>query len=546
MVSTNAMKKQSIALLLLGTVIADVGVAMEPLLPLVPEVVGEERWDFPLGKEVQHGEVRPAQRSGVRGLEWHYEFPAGRSAPAMTWPFPASHPVAERMGLFFRGDGSGHILRVSCYFEETERWHRLADVPLDHASWQYLEIFAGNPLHKFHKGVTAFRFEVVRGPDAQAEEGILAFANPQLISPTLLDLPLQPSHAPSPMFNTWGGAALPQIQVAAEVGVGMHMVPISFFSRPVEQRVEAAVRRLPEIHRLGMMPGLAFYNHPGRDWLEANPELGVQTHEGRIYDGGGAYTSLWNPEARRLWREHIQASLKELKRQDILPLARMVMINPGEEGEVSYAWSDIWAHDPYAKQAWRDYLERKYTTVQAMNADFRSAYRSFDDVEPPIAPHPDREHAVFADFYRLSMLRYCVEMADAVRTVWEPDYWLWMTHTVGPPDRRYYSARYPLFYIEQLQRLGLMDYAHIAVLGWQTRADVDLMRSLGARIIGETDVVMRLDRLLWTFDQSEHFGTDGVFIGAAEALATPAGEITDVGQASVERISAFKHPVPPK
>ena len=128
------------------------------------------------------------------------------------------------------------------------------------------------------------------------------------------------------------------------------------------------------------------------------------------------------------------------------------------------------------------------------------------------------------------MLRYCVFLADAVSEVFTPKYWLWMAHTLPRYPNRYYSARYPIFYSENLRRLGYVDYIHIAALDWQGVEDVRRLQSLGGvKVIGEIDVVPTPKRLQWTFQQCDKFGTNGVFIGVIEHL-TKEGKLTPIGE----------------
>jgi len=119
-------------------------------------------------------------------------------------------------------------------------------------------------------------------------------------------------------------------------------------------------------------------------------------------------------------------------------------------------------------------------------------------------------------------------------------YWLWMVHSLPCYPNRFNSARYPLFYTENLRRLGYMDYAQTAVLDWQGVEDVQYMQNLGgAKVIGEVDVIPTEERLEWTFDQCKKFGTDGMFIGILEQLSSE-GKLTDIGKACQQRIQKFR------
>ncbi len=117
------------------------------------------------------------------------------------------------------------------------------------------------------------------------------------------------------------------------------------------------------------------------------------------------------------------------------------------------------------------------------------------------------------------MLRKCVAMADTVLRYFRPRHWMWMLHTREGYAKRFYSARYPIFYARALRQLGCLDIAHLAGLDWQDIQDVQKVKSFGVRTVCEIDVQPTADRLKWTFSQADKFDFDGVFIGVAEPLS---------------------------
>jgi len=369
----------------------------------------------------------------------------------------------------------------------------------------------------------------------------LLLSGMELVSPVVVTVPLQNKKVPSPVFDTWGGAGRQQMLDSKPVGTTIHIAPINFFGNTaVPQRVAYASKAVKWADEAGLMPAIQFYNHPGK-WLDEHPEMFAKNQDGQIQRGGGTFTSPWNPDARALWRQHIIDCLQRLKENDLLKYIQVVEISPGEEGELCYHWTNIWAFDDYAITAYRDYLKEFYQNdVSRLNRDWAASYEKFDDILPPDGYYPDRRHWVFTDFYRLSMLRYCVFLADSVKRVFAPKYWLWMTHTLPGYPGRFYSARYALFYAENLRRLGYLDYAQIAALDWQGVEDVQYLQSLGGvKVIGEIDVCPTEERLKWTFDQCKKFGTDGVYIGVMEPLSS-GGKLTALGKLCQQLIRDFE------
>jgi hypothetical protein len=219
----------------------------------------------------------------------------------------------------------------------------------------------------------------------------------------------------------------------------------------------------------------------------------------------------------------------------------VVQLCPGEECELCFHWNGVWAFDDYAIKAYREYLRNFYQNdLKQLNTDWYSDFKDFEEILPPRDYYPDRAHWVFTDFYRLSMLNYCVYLADSVKSVFTPKYWLWMTHTLPNYPNRFYSARYALFYAENLRRLGYIDYAQIAALDWQSVEDVRYLQSLaGLKVIGEVDVQPTEERLKWTFEQCRKFRTDGVFIGVIENLSSE-GKLTALGESGRQLIMDFR------
>jgi len=518
------------------------------LLSAVPTVVGETSVALPIARDID-GTWRCSGQLSVKkaAANWMLRsvvdiaYSGGPDNPDLhlDYVLKEDHPAAERLRFWIKGDGSNSDLLVLCYYAPKEKWISLASVKLDFQGWRHLEIPAGNPIHRFHSAVTRFRFKITSINDWFS--GGIMLSGMELVTPKLVKLPLKEKEIPSPFFNTWGGADKEHISFAPKIGTTMHMAVIDGpTGGDASNRVDYATKAVEWCRDFGIMPGIAFYNNPGPAYMASHQDMLVKNSFGKRYDRhGGAFTSPWNPAAREMWREHIIRCLEHLKAREALQHVRLVELCPGEESEVSFEWGHVWAFDEHAIKAYHAYLETLYgNDIVKLNADWGSSHASFGDIVPPEAFYPDRAHWVFADFYRLSMLRYCVFLADSVRRSFTPEYWLWMTHTIGAYPQRFYAARYPLFYAENMRRLGCLDYAQLAALDWQTPEDVDYLRRRGVRVIGEVDVAPTPERLEWTFGQCRKFGTDGVFIGVLE-IHSEDGQLTSVGKLCRKLIQNF-------
>lgn len=485
---------------------------------------------------------RPAD-APVDGAAWNLAYDLAQAA-GWEIALPLAALPAERFDVWLKPDGSGNVLRVEAWYAPQATWLHQADIVLADDAWQHLVIPAGNPLQAFHPEVPRLRLTVVAGAAAKLAVGRIALRDPRLVRTEPVAVPLPLTLPPAPAFDTWGGPGPSQIARVADTGVTMHMLPIEFpDGRPVTERVRYAAQAIPQVKEAGLVVGLAFNPTPSADWLAAHRALLCRGPE-EVYDRpGGAFLSPWNPTAEQLFCDHIRDTLRQLERQGLLADVEVIELCPGEEGEISFEWHQVWAFDPAALAAYRVFLQKHYEDdIDAVNQDWGTAYPSFAEIEPPRDYWPDREHWVFTEFYRSSMLRRCVTLADAVEDVFRPNFWLWLPHAIGNARQRFFSARYPAYYVENLRRLGCGDYMHVAVLDWQTPEDVRQLRGYGARIIGEVDVAPSRERIDWTFRQAVRFGCDGVFLGVVERLADEQTEtLTATGRLVRELTETFRH-----
>jgi len=517
----------------------------------VPKVVGETNVPLPITENIpavwQSSGDLTLLKSGTTWmgqdvLEINYRVQSGSAS--IIYTLPSNHLASERLRFWLKGDSSGNTLSISCYLSSDLAWLPQTDIVLNFNGWRHFEIPASNPIYLYYNTVTQFRF-VLGGPSSSSQRQLL-MSNMELVSPELIKAPLPYKDIPSPAFDTWGGPSQDQIIASVPVGTTIHIAPINFFGwgSTVAERCGYATQAVKWVNDAGLTPAIQFYNYPG-DWMDTHLDMMVKNQDGQYQIGdGGAFTSPWNPNARALWRQHIIDSLNYMKANNRLQYVKVVQISPGVEGEVSYEWGNVWAFDDYAIAAYRDYLRTLYNNdITQLNVDWNSSHTSFDNLIPPGEWYPDRAHWVFTDFYRLSMLENYIFMANAVKEVFTPDYWLCMVHTIPSYPMRFYSARYSLFYAENMARLGTLDYAQIAALDWQHKEDVNYLQSKGLTVIGEKDIVPTEESLIWTFNQAKKYGMDGVFVGIMEPLSS-GGQLTSLGIRCQQLIQDFINPPP--
>lgn len=530
---------------ILGLIVCAAGAAWaaEPVLPTLPACVSEVASPVQLQVAAQSANLTVARPAGAAdACRISYSLTRTAKQASMELSLPRLDSPAERLRFWIAGDRSQHTLDVSVYHEPSQSWIALTSFPIDFESRRHIEVAAGSPWHALYPTFTKVRFTFARASDDQRVDGAATLSGVEVVRSELLRSPLPQAVKLPVIFDTWGGPSEAEIKSAAAAGVNLHLAPIGFPHGPsAQERVSYAVKCIPWMKASGMMVGIAFYAQPPEEWIKAHTELLCQKESGVAYTrAGGTFLSPWNPKARELWVAHIVDSLTELKKAGVLNQIDVVQLCPGEEGEVSFEWSHVWAHDSFAQAAYRDYLKSFYhQDIQSLNSDWSSSYSKFEDIVPPSEYGTDRAHWVFSEFYRYSMLRECIMMADAVQTVFTPPYFSWMTHTIGNPQQRFYSARYPLFYIEQLRRLNLLHIARYAALDWQSPEDVVQARSFGACVIGEADVTPTLDRMIWTFGQARKFHFDGLFVGVAEPLSS-AGALTPLGLEVQKQIPQYR------
>lgn len=478
-------------------------------------------------------ETRPADdEQPAKPSLWREAYDT-RGVCSWTTSLPAITPSPERLDLWVEGDGTGNSLRFDVYHKPRGAWLEQARVPLDSSGWRHLVIPAGNPIHAFHPEVTMLRWRVVPEKHATGTTGQLALRDATLVRTAAVPGSLPSVRPPAPVFDTWGGPGQKQLANVATSGVNLHLIPVDFpIGQKPARRAAYAAKAIPWAKKAGIMVGLAFYPTPPAAWLDTHKDLLCRS-AGAYYDRpGGAFLSPWNPRANEILTIHIKEVLTFLKDEGLLNEIDVIELCPGEEGEVSFEWNHVWAFDEHAVAAYREFLARQYRhAIAALNRDWATHHESFAAITPPVDHYPDREHWVFTEFYRGSMLRRCALMADAASTVFEPTYWLWMPHSIGNARQRFFSARYPEYYTTNLRRLGCADFVHIAALDWQTVEDVRQMQQTGVRALAEIDIEPTPDRLAWTFQQAQSFGCDGVFVGVVRDLVDKAtGDLTKQGE----------------
>lgn len=462
-------------------------------------------------------------------LQIDYSIAASQEV-ALNYALPSNHTEAERLRFWLKGDGSNNLINIWCYrqYAAENDWIHQAQINLDFTGWKHFEIAANSPIYHFYQSVTHIKFVINYSQNSGTNQILLS--DMEFVKPVLNIDPLTASNAPTPAYDTWGSASQSEVNAVSQVGIDYHLTPIDFYGeKTVSQRIQSAQNMTPWLSTAGITPGISFYNTPSSTWISSNQDKMIKNENGDIQTTAG-FTSPWNPTARQQWKTHIKNCLSSLQTAGVLSDIKILELCPADEGQVTFQWDHVWAFDDYAKPAYRNYLKQMYANdISQLNYDWETNYTSFDSINPPSDFYQDREHWVFTDFYRRSMLEYCVFLADSATEVYTPDYWLWMTHSASSRSQRFFGARYPHFYIENMLRSGCLDYTHVCSLDWQKQEDITMMQNLGAKIIGEIDIVPTKDRMELAFSQSEKFGMDGTFIGTINNLSTN-GVLNDIGQ----------------
>jgi len=125
-----------------------------------------------------------------------------------------------------------------------------------------------------------------------------------------------------------------------------------------------------------------------------------------------------------------------------------------------------------------------------------------------------------------------------------PD-WFWMSHFVRERER-HYAARYPLYYMRRLKKLGRATVVQVSVVpGWQTKENIAGLKALGLRVIGEIYITPTAEqqrehaRLAW------NLGCDGFFVGTLENLFHEDGTPTAAGRETARIIRNWRHGTAP-
>ncbi|HOM27767.1 MAG TPA: beta-galactosidase [bacterium] len=535
-------------------IVNSIAVNQKKLIERIPEYVQEKkvgietfnisRWIFSEGVQIKR-----ARFLKENCLEIKYEFKDNQKKIDIDFMLPENHFEGERIGFKLYGNGKKDKIEVWCKYRDS--FIPLSMISLGQEKWQIIEMPASSPIHLFYKSVDRIKFTIVNRED-NPHSGKFYISQMKFISPVLIQgLTVRKPEKKqflSFIFDTWGAGGNDEeieknVETIKNIGINLHIIPVSFPSDIPEKNIENRKwleGKIKSFMDKGIKIGISFYNTPPDEFAKKHPELLMKNENGEIYDTGGFFLSPWHPEVEKLWVNYIIDTLNFLKERNLLEKIEVIMLCPGHESEISYEWSHIWAFDENAIASYRDYLKKKYrNNIIFLNEDMGTDYKSFADIKPPKNFYPDREHWVFVDFYRLSMLKWCVKLADAVKEVFTPSYWLWLPHTHPDYPGRFFSGRYPIFYIENLKKLDIVDYVHIPALDWQSIDDVNLIKKMGVKVIGEVDVVPSPARLEWTFNQSLKYGFDGVYIGIIENICRD-GKLTEAGEICRKLIDVFK------
>lgn len=343
-----------------------------------------------------------------------------------------------------------------------------------------------------------------------------------------------------PLFVSWGGiGSVERISAAARMGVNIHRLPVGWPGPDGTYDFRSTDAMIRALHRAGIKVILHFFNHGVPRWFwEAHPDARPRDAHGKTTED---YPSPWNPHVRAAIERNMAAILRHLEDAHLLPMVDGVEIGVGMEGQLSYLWDTYRASDPYAVRAYRQYLANIYGgDLVQLNRDWGTHYPSFEAVLPPDHWQDTLECHAFERFYKQSLLDAAVEYSRVVRRYFQPRIWYWMAHFIKYPERRY-AARYPIEYIGHLKHLGIADVVQTSsVSGWETRDEIQRLRRLGVRVVGEIAINPSPDEQREDAVTAKGLGCDGFFVGTLENLITADGQLTSAGRETARLIAAWK------
>ena len=342
-------------------------------------------------------------------------------------------------------------------------------------------------------------------------------------------------------FVSWGGiGSEARAQAAAKIGIDTHRLPIAWPRREggySEETLKDLEKKIKWVHNAGMKVIIHFYNHGVPQWFwEKYPDAHCRNYKGETWE----HVSFWHPEALRYIKRNMREVLDYLSQRGLLNKIDGVEIGIGMEGQLSYMWNSIWAFDKYTISAYRDFLKERYRgKIERLNQDWGKEYKDFSQILPPIDYKPDREHEVFQDFYRGTILRTALILGEVVKEKFSPRIWVWLTHNIKFPER-YFAARYPVFYMKNLKKLGGERVAITSVVpGWQTKDDIEKLKKY-ATVIGEWYIIPTPAQQREQAKLAQKLGCDGFFVGVLENLFEADGTPTSVGLETAVIIKEWK------
>lgn len=364
--------------------------------------------------------------------------------------------------------------------------------------------------------------------------------------------------APPPVrFVSWGGVGgLERAKGAASLGIDTHRVQIAWPERRdgyVGDQLARLEQRIRWLDKAGLNVIVHFMTHNTPDWFyERYPAAAPRSSGGTFEDvrkahGWPAYYKHPNP-AHPATLAHMERNILDvlgyLEEVNVLDRVDGVEIGVGMEGQLSYNWRHVWAFDDVSLEAYRDFLRVRYEErIDRLNRDWDMEYASFEDVTPPRS-HQDAgktEREVFTEFYRGNILRAAEAWRAAVRKKMSPDIWIWLTHFIREGrGERFYSARYPVYYMSQLKQPRQTVAIVSAVPGWQTKEDVNRLNALDVVTIGEIRITPSPAEAREAAAGAFRLGCDGFFVGVLENLIQKNGTPTAAGRETKNIIGEWR------
>lgn len=215
---------------------------------------------------------------------------------------------------------------------------------------------------------------------------------------------------------------------------------------------------------------LRYWLYVPRDWSKFYPNEVIRYDDGTseipLLGGPWAHASYASPVWRAQYKEMLRGLVERLKKSpyaDRIFMIRAGYGNCGEWNNFGYHHSKFPGYSPQMRAAYREWLKKRYGSLDALNRNWKSAYGDWDSVEVPSRAErlagegsllrDPADSGNYSDFYRF-FSDYTVELiADFGKTVKDASdgkllygvfYGYFLHHLTGAPYHSLDSGHYAM------------------------------------------------------------------------------------------------------